>query len=71
MEFCRYPRNPRLEIMREPLIEKISANNVPVVWERGDASNRLPVQIAPKRLLGVRQEMLEAFADRCYFRHRV
>src|SRR5207245_737420 len=32
--------------------------------------SRLPVQIAPKRLLEVCQEMLEVFVDRCYFRHR-
>src|SRR5438128_10705122 len=33
--------------------------------------SRLPVHIAPKRLLEIRQEMLEVFADRGYFRHRV
>ena len=31
----------------------------------------LAVEIAPKRLHHLRQEMLEVLADRCYLRHRV
>jgi hypothetical protein len=31
----------------------------------------LAIQIAPKRLLHLCQEMLEVLADRCYLRHRV